>query len=132
MAKFRFIFGADGYVTGEGWYIDDVYLESEFDVASEDLVTNLAFNLHGNYPNPFNPTTTISFDLPKAATVNLDIFNLRGQKVRSLVNTELPSGTHNAVWNGRDDAGSPVSSGVYLYRLSNGEREITRRMVLMK
>ena len=132
MAKFRFIFGADGYVTGEGWYIDDVYLESEFDVASEDLVTNLAFNLHGNYPNPFNPTTTICFDLPKAATVNLDIFNLRGQRVRSLVNTDLPSGTHNAVWNGRDDAGSPVSSGVYLYRLSNGEREITRRMVLMK
>ncbi|HPH60226.1 MAG TPA: FlgD immunoglobulin-like domain containing protein, partial [Candidatus Syntrophosphaera sp.] len=132
LAKFRFVFGSDGYVSGEGWYIDDVYVESDFDTASEDLVQNLVFRLHGNYPNPFNPTTTIRFDLPEAASVHLDIFNLRGQKVRSLVNSDLPAGAHSAVWNGRDTTGNPVSSGVYLYRLSDGNRELTRKMMLMK
>lgn len=132
LAKFRFVFGSDGYVSGEGWYIDDVYVESDFDTASEDLVQSLVFRLHGNYPNPFNPTTTIRFDLPEAASVNLDIFNLRGQKVRSLVNSDLPAGAHSAVWNGRDTTGNPVSSGVYLYRLSDGNRELTRKMMLMK
>lgn len=131
-AKFRFVFGSDGYVGGEGWYIDDVYVESEFIVASDDLVQTLRFDLYGNYPNPFNPTTTIRFDLPVAAPVRLDIFNLRGQKVRSLVNSDLPAGTHSVVWNGRDDLDSPVSSGVYLYRLSNAEHELTRKMMLMK
>lgn len=131
-ARVRFVFGSDGYVTGEGWYIDDVYIESEFDVAADDPVQTLRFELFGNYPNPFNPSTTISFDLPVRATVNLDIFNLRGQKIRSLVESELPAGTHSAVWNGLDDQGHPVSSGVYLYRLSDSTNTTTRKMMLLK
>ncbi|MDD4224085.1 MAG: C25 family cysteine peptidase [Candidatus Cloacimonetes bacterium] len=131
LARFRFVFGSDGYVGGEGWYIDDVFVESDFSSA-DDLVQTLSFELFGNYPNPFNPTTTIRFELPAAAPVRLDVFNLRGQKVRSLVDSELPAGAHSAVWNGQDDRGNPVSSGVYLYRLNNGERDLTRKMMLMK
>ncbi len=131
-AKFRFVFGSDGYVTGGGWYIDDVYVESEFIVAADDQVQALRFDLYSNYPNPFNPTTTIRFDLPAAAPVRLSIYNLRGQRVKSLIASDLPAGTHSAVWNGQDDSGNPVSSGVYFYLLSNGEHELTRKMMLMK
>ncbi len=131
-ARVRFVFGSDAYVTGEGWYIDDVFMESEFTVAADDPVQTLRFELFGNYPNPFNPSTTIRFDLPLPAAVSLDVFNLRGQKIRSLVDSELPAGTHTAVWNGQDDLGRPVSSGVYLYRLSDSHSETTRKMMLMK
>jgi len=131
-ARVRFVFGSDGYVSGEGWYIDDVYIESEFVVAADDPVQTVQFELFGNYPNPFNPSTTIRFDLPLRSTVNLDIFNLRGQKICSLVDSELPAGTHRAVWNGLDDQGRPVSSGVYLYRLSDSKNTTTKKMMLMK
>lgn len=131
LARFRFVFGSDGYVGGEGWYIDDVYAESDFS-SDDDPVQTLRYHLFGNYPNPFNPTTTISFELPAPAQVRLEIFNLRGQKVRSLLDSQLPAGAHSAVWSGDDDRGNAVSSGVYLYRLSNGEGTLTRKMMLMK
>ena len=129
-AKFRFIFGSDGAVTKEGWYIDDLYMENE--VPNSDLVETIHFELYENYPNPFNPTTTISFNLPENAPVNLEIFNLKGQKVRTLINSELKAGKHNIVWNGLDNNGKPVASGVYFYRLSNGEQILSRKMMLMK
>ena len=129
-AKFRFIFGSDGAVTKEGWYIDDLYMENE--VPNSDLVETIHFELYENYPNPFNPTTTISFNLPKNAPVNLEIFNLKGQKVRTLINSELKAGKHNIIWNGLDNDGKQVASGVYFYRLSNGEQILTHKMMLMK
>ncbi|MBP7204946.1 MAG: T9SS type A sorting domain-containing protein [Candidatus Cloacimonetes bacterium] len=132
MARFRFLFGSDAYVGGEGWYIDDLYAESDFTTLSDDPVQTLRFDLADNYPNPFNPSTTIGFNLPAASAARLDIFNLRGQRVCTLVDGELPAGTHSAVWNGQDSSGDPVSSGVYLYRLSNGTDVLTRKMMLMK
>lgn len=128
--KFRFIFGSDGAVTKEGWYIDDLYIENE--VPNSDLVETIHFELYENYPNPFNPTTTISFSLPKNAPVKLEIFNLKGQKVSTLINDKLPAGKHNIVWNGLDNKGKLVASGVYLYRLSNGEQILSGKMMLMK
>ena len=89
--------------------------------------------LHANYPNPFNPSTTISFTLPTAGRVSLRVYNLKGQLVRSLVEaSELAAGQHSFVFNGLDDRGTPVGSGVYLYRLVFGYHSLTRRMVLAK
>ena len=90
------------------------------------------FVLEQNYPNPFNPTTTIRFSLPVAAEVELAIFNLLGQRVTTLVEGLRAAGRYTVVWDGRDDAGRPVASGVYFYRLqTDGFRE-TRKMLLVK
>ena len=84
------------------------------------------------YPNPFNPTTDISFTLDQASDVNLTIFNLLGQKVRSLMNGSKNAGVHTMTWNGQDDMGKAVSAGIYLYQLTNGSKTITKKMALMK
>jgi hypothetical protein len=88
--------------------------------------------LLGNWPNPFNPSTGISFALKEAGTVRIDIFNARGQLVRNLVNGNLASGTHTAVWDGADNAGATVSSGVYYYRMYKGSYSSTRKMLMLK
>lgn len=131
-ASFRFLFGSDGYVTGEGWYIDDVRIESD-PVSNDDQVSGIQdYQLLGNYPNPFNPSTSISFNLPQKSAVSLNIYNLKGQKVKSLVHAELPSGRHDIVWNGRDDNNRSVSSGIYMYRIQAGSWQDSRKMMLMK
>jgi flagellar hook assembly protein FlgD len=88
--------------------------------------------LVGNYPNPFNPTTEISFALKKASDVVLEIYNLRGQKVKTLVNESLQEGYHKAIWNGKDNDGKPVSSGIYFYEMKAGNYVDSRKMILMK
>lgn len=88
--------------------------------------------LNGNMPNPFNPETTILFAVKNPEHVRLEIFNIRGQIVRVLVDSDMPSGHHNVVWNGRDDNGKPVSSGVYYYRMRAGSYIGTRKMLLME
>lgn len=89
------------------------------------------FNLNQNYPNPFNPDTTISFSVSHPASPSsLKIFNLKGQLVKTLYDGHLEAGTHKLNWDGKDDSGRPVSSGIYLYRLVNGARSQTRKMIL--
>ncbi len=90
------------------------------------------FALTGNYPNPFNPTTTIEFSLEKAGDVSLDVFNVMGQKVCTLESSVMTPGAHAVVWNGRDDAGNPVSSGVYICRLKVGAAVQSTQMLLAK
>jgi hypothetical protein len=95
------------------------------------------FALSSNYPNPFNPTTTINYQLPRAAEVELVIFNVLGQQVRELVNGQISPGYYQVTWNGRNDAGRAVSSGIYIYRFratAAGETyfEQVRKMILMK
>ena len=85
-----------------------------------------------NYPNPFNPSTTIQVRVLRRQPVRLEIFNLQGQKVRTLWIGELAAGTHRFVWNGRNDANQPVSSGVYLYRLTTDNQSLSRKTVLLK
>ena len=92
----------------------------------------IAFALHANWPNPFNPETTIAFDLPQAGGVALQIFDVLGQSVRTLVAESLPAGRHQLVWNGRDESGARVSSGVYVYRLQAAQQVHARRMLLLK
>lgn len=92
----------------------------------------LTFEVKPNYPNPFNPSTTIEFQLPEAAHVSLVIYNMLGQKVRSLVNQRMEPGYYRRVWDGRDDRGIRVSSGVYIYRFTAGTFIRVRKMVLLK
>lgn len=104
-------------------------------VATEDpeqpAVPRIA--LGQNYPNPFNPSTTISFSLPEASGVCLDIYNIRGQLVRSLFRDEaMPAGRSEVVWDGKDTSGTAVSSGIYLYKLRAGDQTLVRKMLLSK
>jgi len=91
-----------------------------------------AFELGQNFPNPFNPTTEINYSLPEAGDVRLDVFNITGQKVSTLINEYQDAGHYTVTWNSRDTHGSRVSSGIYFYRLSAGEYVESRKMVLMK
>ena len=90
------------------------------------------FALLQNYPNPFNPSTTIEFRLPEASQVSLTIYNVLGQQVRALVAGVKPSGTHTIEWDGRDDNGSTVQSGMYFYRLQTPSYTDSRKMTLLK
>ncbi len=92
----------------------------------------LQFEMAQNYPNPFNPTTTISIALPTDSPVKLEIFDISGRKVRTLVSGNLPAGRHEIVWDGRNAAGTSVSSGVYLYHINAGRFTQTRKMMLMR
>jgi len=92
-----------------------------------------SFRLQQNYPNPFNPQTTISFDLPRDMTVRLHVYDLSGRLVTLLMDDEVgQEGRNDVVWRGRNQAGRPLSSGTYFYRLEAGEYSETRRMVLIK
>jgi streptogramin lyase len=91
------------------------------------------FGIDGNYPNPFNPSTTLSFTLDKGGRVTLEVYNITGQKVRTLAADEyFSAGSHDIVWDGCDDAGKRVSSGVYLARISMGGRQAALAMTLLK
>ncbi len=90
------------------------------------------FTLSQNYPNPFNPSTEISFTLYQSDNVELSIYNMLGQKVRTLTNEIKNAGAHTLKWNGLDEMGQSVSTGIYLYRLTSGTKSITKKMALMK
>lgn len=85
------------------------------------------FQLHQNYPNPFNPSTTIQFELPKRSSVIIDVFDVLGRKVATLVDEEMPSGTHRVVF----DA-SGLAGGAYFYRMQAERFEMTKKLVLLK
>ncbi len=101
-------------------------------VANDDPGLAIPFSLEQNYPNPFNPSTTLSFSTATSGPARLAIYNTKGQLIRTLVAADLGSGKHSVPWNGLDDNGHGVSSGVYLYRLDVKGQSITRRMLLMK
>jgi hypothetical protein len=94
------------------------------------------FALFQNHPNPFNPQTTISFVAPgtagEKAHVSLGIYDLRGRLVRNLLNADMEAGSHQVVWEGRDERGNRVSSGAYLYRLQTEGQTVTRKMMVTK
>ncbi|MCF7920401.1 MAG: T9SS type A sorting domain-containing protein [Candidatus Cloacimonetes bacterium] len=91
-----------------------------------------ALVLAGNYPNPFNPVTEISFQIPQATEVELKVYNSRGQLVRTLIDSYFPAGSHSLLWDGKDDNDKAVGSGVYFYRLKADSTIQTRKMVLLK
>jgi len=90
------------------------------------------FALNQNYPNPFNPSTTIEFALPQRETVRLDVFDILGRQVSTLVNAEMSAGTWRVVWNGKDANGSPVATGMYIYRIQAGSFSMVKKMLMIK
>jgi hypothetical protein len=92
----------------------------------------LKFSLSNNYPNPFNPSTRIRFEIPKALPTSLIVYDILGRKVRTVVNDVLHAGEHFATWNGKDDRGLDVASGVYFYTLKAGAMSATHKMMLLK
>ena len=111
-----------------------VYIMGPVDVPEGDRLDGpLVSALHPNVPNPFNPTTTIAFDLARAGYVRLEVFDVGGRSVRVLVDEVRPAGrNHRVVWDGLDAAGARASSGVYFYRLVAGDLTATRKMIVVK
>jgi hypothetical protein len=91
-----------------------------------------AFRLHRNLPNPFNPATTIVFELPREGTVKVGVYDVSGRLVKVLADGEYPDGEHKVLWNGRDTDGREVASGVYFYKMRSEGFEAARKMILLK
>ena len=120
---------AIAYTDSNGYYNANLIV-SGIDLFDDRLP--LEFTLKQNYPNPFNPTTIIGFQLPEASDVQLVVYNILGQKIKTIVDQKLEAGIYSAVWDGTNDNGQPVSSGVYYYQLNSGKTSMTRKMLLMK
>lgn len=103
----------------------DIEIEYEDNMPSDYVLSQ-------NYPNPFNPSTTIEFSLPRKSYIALTIYNMLGQSIRTLVEKELSAGTYKVIWDGKDQFGNDVPSGVYLYDLITEERRISKKMILLK
>lgn len=101
-------------------------------VEAETSVLPARFALHPNQPNPFNPVTTIRFELDRPGPATLRVYTVSGALVRTLADARLPAGHYRVPWDGRDSSGRPVGSGVYLYRLTEGGRNLSRKMSLLK
>ena len=91
-----------------------------------------SFSLSQNYPNPFNPTTQIQYDLPESEFVSINIFDIMGREVKTLVNKEQIAGFRSVQWNATNNLGQPVPAGMYIYTIQAGEFRQTRKMVLLK
>jgi hypothetical protein len=90
------------------------------------------YRLSHNYPNPFNPSTTIAFALPRRGFTKLTVYNILGETVQTLVNKELAPGSYKVTWDGKGSSGQDVASGVYFYTLSSGQYVQARKMVLLR
>jgi Tol biopolymer transport system component len=118
--------------SGSSIWIADFDSETIGNSTSTEVSVPSQFKLIGNYPNPFNPSTTIEFSLSASGKASLAVYNMSGQKVRELVAGQLSAGKHSVIWNGRDDRGKPVSSGVYITRLKMEGKVESHRMTLVK
>lgn len=113
----------------------DVLLEPQQTSGVDDGLTSLPerFDLFQNYPNPFNPETAIKFQIPNSVRVTVKVYNILGQEIRTLADEAYSAGVYTVVWDGKDDLGRPVASGVYIYRIAAGDRfKASRRMLLLK
>jgi hypothetical protein len=137
--RLRFRLMTDRSVDDDGWYIDDVHLLANSEITAvvgnhgQTLPKN--FNLSQNYPNPFNPSTDIRYQIGDSRfpiRTTLKIYNVLGQEVRTLVDGQHGPGAYTATWDGRDNRGLEVSSGVYLYRLQAGDYTNVKRMILLR
>jgi hypothetical protein len=127
----------DRSVVPETWYRYTLVVVREDGVEAASLSRTVRthavlLELEQNTPNPFNPQTSISFVLPAASTVRLELFDVEGRRVSTLVDGKLPPGRHSFRWDGTDRNGTPVATGTYFYRLKAGKRSLSRKMLLLK
>ncbi len=121
------------------WYLDEVVFTTNIHdgsyvaTAIEDIgnVPQI-YNLRNAYPNPFNPSTTIEFTIPVSNNVKIEIFNIAEQKVRTVLNEQKIAGTHRVVWNGKNEFGQMVSTGMYFVRMNSSHFVNTKKIVLIK
>ncbi|MCD8480286.1 MAG: choice-of-anchor J domain-containing protein [Candidatus Cloacimonetes bacterium] len=116
------------------FYVDNVSVHSVGGSVSNDDISApvMMTELKGNYPNPFNPETTIRYSVREASPVNIEIYNLKGQLVKTLVSESKAAGEHSVIWKGTDNNNRPVSSGVYFYKMNAGKYSSTKKMIMMK
>jgi hypothetical protein len=119
------------YLVGDGPNSIAVYDPSPNAIGDSEPGVIAEFNLHQNYPNPFNPQTTIEFETHKSGTVLLEIYNILGRSIRKLVNNTLPAGNYTVIWDGKNELGQKVPSGIYFYRLQMGGESSVRKMHLI-
>lgn len=113
------------------WFPDKKVIWSSVEQISNEITTN--YSLEQNYPNPFNPTTNIVYSLPKATSVSVVIYNSLGQEVTKLLNNQQQSaGKYNITWNGKDNSGRTLASGIYFYQLQTQDLTLTKKMMLIK
>lgn len=143
---YRFVIAPGTYEIWRDSLSGGVYCVTVTDSSAEgknfDVVTDVreiesselpeSFSLSQNYPNPFNPTTQIEFEIPKASFVEIHIYNMLGQQLRTLVSERLSAGRKVVTWDGTDDRGMPVASGVYFYRISTDGYAEAKKMILLK
>ncbi len=133
------------YVSGCDWVADSVDYTDAFFNSMDDCIETCvlvsigesnqlptAFNLYNNYPNPFNPTTQIRYDLPEDARVSITIYDLMGRSIKSLVHSNQTAGYRSVRWDATSDMGEGVSAGMYIYTIQAGEFRQTKKMVLLK
>ena len=110
------------------------FLDYPTDVEDEEEMEDIvkAVHLFQNYPNPFNPETRIRFELPASGRVQLCIYSVKGQLIRTLVEKDMMAGPHSVRWDGRDDSGRSLASGVYFYSLSTPHVKESRKMILLR
>ena len=133
------------YISGCDWVADSVdYSDAFFTYMDScqqtcmvlyndnDLLFPRSYNLYNNYPNPFNPITHISYDLPKDSFVSITIYDMLGNVVNNLVTIKQSSGYKSVQWNATDNLGQPVSAGVYLYSIETNDFRQTKKMILLK
>ena len=134
--QIRFRFTSDATDVAEGVYIDDVSVlvsDVPTDTGADDAGEELPrISLQQNHPNPFSPSTLISFSLVTREEVKLTVYNIQGRLIRTLVAGSQTAGEHEVAWDGTDEYGIDVAAGVYLYRLRSGELEETRKMILLR
>ena len=120
-------------ITFSGNFPQNVSITAVAEILSiEDELLPEVFALHQNYPNPFNPTTQIKYDLPEDALVAINIYDLMGRSIKSLVNSNQSAGYRSIQWNATNNLGEPVSAGMYIYMIQAGEFRQTKKMVLLK
>ncbi|NQV17225.1 MAG: C10 family peptidase [Armatimonadetes bacterium] len=135
--------GKGAYIKISGWIplaptfdynfcIKAIAISQNSSGSNEIEVPTFVTSLGNNYPNPFNPQTTISFSLYENNFIKLEIFNIRGQLVKTLISDNYDAGVHSAIWNGMDNRNNPVGSGIYLYKLETENYSSTKKMILLK
>ncbi len=106
--------------------------ETDLGNLNENPTVATSFKLHNNYPNPFNPETTLCYDLPEKSHVKIMIYDIMGREIKTLVNNGQSAGFKSVVWDATNNLGQPVSAGLYLYSLSAGNFHSVKKMILMK
>jgi len=135
----------NGYNTVNGWFSNPELNENNYWAYNVGFLCKIsnslsitddelpkAFSLHQNYPNPFNPVTTLRYNLPDDGNVNITIYDMMGRQISTLVSSQQTAGYKSLQWNATNNAGSPVSAGIYLYMIQAGDFRQTKKMVLLK